>query len=58
MKKMSDAVDTQIHTILVIDDNPANLSVVTDYLAGHGFQIMVARAGEVGLRSIPLNEIL
>ncbi len=49
MKKTGDSVDAQNHTILVVDDNPANLSVVTDYLAGHGFQIMVAREGEAGL---------
>lgn len=50
MKKPGDAVDAQTHTILLIDDNPANLSVAVDYLADHGFQIMVARDGETGLQ--------
>jgi PAS domain S-box-containing protein len=50
MEDLSDAVDAQNHMILIIDDNPANLSVVVDYLADHGFQIMVARDGEAGLR--------
>ncbi len=50
MKKPGDAVDARSHTILLIDDNPANLSVVVNYLTGHGFQIIVARDGETGLR--------
>ncbi len=37
------------HTILVIDDEPANLATVVDCLAGIGFQIEVAQAGETGL---------
>jgi PAS domain S-box-containing protein len=50
MKKMSDSIDASNYIILLVDDNPANLSVVMDYLAGQGFQIMVARDGEAGLR--------
>jgi len=38
------------HTILVIDDNPTNLGVVTDYLEDYGFQIFVARNGKMGLK--------
>lgn len=38
------------HTILVIDDNPTNLGVVTDYLEEYGFQIFVARNGKMGLK--------
>ncbi len=50
MNKPGDAVDAQNHTILLVDDNPTNLSVAVDYLAEHGFQIIVARDGETGLR--------
>jgi PAS domain S-box-containing protein len=49
------------HTILVIDDEPANLTVVVDYLANYGFQIKVARTGEAGLelaRRVPPDLIL
>lgn len=50
MENPAEAVDAQNRTILIVDDNPANLSVVVDYLAGHDFQIMVARDGETGLQ--------
>jgi len=36
--------------ILVIDDNPVNLGVVVDYLADYGFEVVVARDGESGVR--------
>ncbi len=49
MKKPGDVVNASNHMILLVDDNPANLSVIVDYLAGHGFQIIVARDGETGL---------
>jgi signal transduction histidine kinase len=50
MEPISETVDAQNHMILIVDDNPANLSVVVDYLASHSFHIMVARDGETGLR--------
>jgi signal transduction histidine kinase len=37
-------------TILVVDDNPANLSVIGDFLMENRFRVMVARSGEAGLR--------
>ena len=37
-------------SILLIDDDATNLAVLVDYLAEHGFQLMVARDGETGLR--------
>lgn len=43
------SLGSQKHTILIIDDEPANLAVVADYLAQSGFQIMVDRTGEAGL---------
>ena len=39
-----------ISTILIIDDNPNNLSVLENFLQGHGFTTMVATKGELGLQ--------
>ncbi len=39
----------QEYTILIVDDNPANLSVLTDYLEDNRFEIMAARDGKTGL---------
>ncbi len=43
-------IDFQNYSILIIDDNPTNLSVLVDYLEDCGFEIMVARDGEIGLK--------
>lgn len=37
------------HTILIVDDNPTNLGVISDYLKGFGFKILVARSGASAL---------
>jgi PAS domain S-box-containing protein len=37
-------------TILIVDDNPANLGVLTHALAAHGVRILVAQQGESGLQ--------
>jgi PAS domain S-box-containing protein len=50
MEQAGDIVNMQGHTILIVDDNPENLSVAAAYLASHGFHIMAARDGETGLR--------
>ena len=44
------ALTARPHTILIVDDTPANLSVVVDHLEGHGFRVVVAQDGEEGLR--------
>jgi CheY-like chemotaxis protein len=36
-------------TILIVDDNPANIPHVVDYLEFHGFVTHVASSGEEGL---------
>jgi signal transduction histidine kinase len=36
--------------ILIVDDIPANLGVIVDYLARYGFGIMIARSGESALQ--------
>lgn len=45
----SDDFNFENHTLLVVDDNPANLGVIVDYLADCGFQVIVARNGETAL---------
>jgi PAS domain S-box-containing protein len=48
-------------TVLIVDDEPANLAVVANYLANSGFSVKVARTGESGLdlaRQIPPDLIL
>lgn len=41
--------DYRNHTLLVVDDNPANLSVIVEYLSEFGFEVIVARNGEKAL---------
>jgi signal transduction histidine kinase len=41
--------DLQNTTILAVDDDPANLAVITDYLKECGFRVVVARDGESAL---------
>ncbi|GAB3630506.1 Response regulator PleD [Pandoraea terrae] len=38
------------HTILIVDDTPANLGVVVEGLQDHGFRVIVAQDGEEGLQ--------
>ena len=45
----TDLLNGKRHTILMIDDNPVNLSVMVDSLSDQGFQVLVARNGETGL---------
>jgi len=40
----------QNYTILIIDDNPSNLGVIVDYLGEYGFEIVVAKNGEIGVK--------
>jgi two-component system, sensor histidine kinase and response regulator len=42
-------INPKNRTILIIDDESANLAVVVSYLAEHGFQVKVAQTGETGL---------
>jgi signal transduction histidine kinase len=36
-------------TILIVDDTPANVAVLAEYLVSHGFSVMVAQDGEEGI---------
>ncbi len=40
----------QNYTVLVVDDDPTNLAVISDYLKVAGFHILVARDGESALK--------
>lgn len=46
MKNLEKITDS---TILIVDDNPANLGVLEEYLEEYGLTILVARDGESGL---------
>ncbi|HMQ52050.1 MAG TPA: response regulator [Anaerolineae bacterium] len=48
--KMTLDLESQLPTILIIDDAPANLAVIVDYLETQGFQVVVARDGLSGLQ--------
>jgi two-component system NtrC family sensor kinase len=41
--------DFQENTILIVDDNPTNLELLSDYLEGYGFKIFVATNGELAV---------
>ncbi len=43
-------IDPHKHSILIVDDVPANLAVVSEHLVQSGFQIKVAATGEAGLK--------
>jgi signal transduction histidine kinase/CheY-like chemotaxis protein len=38
------------YAVLIVDDNPTNLAVMSNYLKEYGFRILVARNGESGLK--------
>lgn len=40
---------TTTPTVLIVDDNPINLSVVVDHLEEHGFEVNIAQGGEEAL---------
>ncbi len=50
--KSNSELNFQDYNILIVDDNPANLSVVVDYLQSYGFGIRVARSGKTALKRV------
>jgi signal transduction histidine kinase len=42
----------QTQTILIVDDNPANLGVLSDALDQDGFEVWVAKSGKVALERV------
>jgi len=49
MNSQTSLFKPQNHTLLVVDDNPANLSVLAEYLEAIGFEVLTARTGEIAL---------
>ncbi len=47
--KLTTDLNCEDYTILIVDDTPINLGVVTDYLEAYGFEIMVAQEGQSAL---------
>jgi signal transduction histidine kinase len=45
-------IDHQGHTVLVVDDNSANLTMITDYLKDCGFKTLTAISGERALQKV------
>ena len=39
-------------TILLVDDNPANLGVLEGYLKDEGYRLLFARSGELALKRV------
>ncbi len=39
-------------TILIVDDNPANLGVLSDLLDAEGFEVRVAKSGQIALERV------
>lgn len=46
------ATSFQDYTVLIVDDNPTNLGVLSNHLKEYGFQIVVARSGESALKRV------
>ncbi len=51
----AESIDRNKHTILLVDDNPANLHVMADCLSDACSRIIVARNGETGLELAERN---
>ena len=41
-------------TLLIVDDIPANLTVLLDFLTNEGFKVLMAKSGESALKKVPL----
>ncbi len=52
---MTFIVSNEDNTILVVDDNPANLAVLTDYLDEAGFDTRVAQDGESAIQKVEFD---
>src|SRR5260221_14440553 len=49
------ASEQALQTILIVDDTPANLALVVEYLEDRGFRVVIAQDGEEGLRRAELG---
>jgi signal transduction histidine kinase/response regulator RpfG family c-di-GMP phosphodiesterase len=50
MKSQLGNFDYKSCNLLIVDDNPTNLGVIVNYLEEFGFEIMIARSGEQGIK--------
>jgi serine phosphatase RsbU (regulator of sigma subunit) len=48
--EISTESSSQGYTLLIVDDNPTNLGVLTEYLEAQGFEILSAEDGYMGLQ--------
>jgi len=48
----SDLQELQHHTILIVDDTPANLETLYSYFESAGFEIMMAQSGPTALKRV------
>ena len=46
--------DTEKGSILIIDDDPLNLDMLSDYLQASGFMVLTAEGGEKAIKQINL----
>src|SRR5690349_14246896 len=46
------ASESPKYTLLLVDDTPTNLGVLSEYLAESGFKVVVARDGESALKRV------
>ena len=49
MASSNETLQFSNYTILIVDDNPTNLRTTSDYLSQYGFEIAVARNGQIAL---------
>ncbi len=47
-------IEQRNNTILIIDDNAANIGVIVEYIKTYGFETVIARNGEMGLKRAKL----
>lgn len=40
------------HSILVVDDNPNNLGMLSEYLKQYGYRVLIARSGDIALKRL------
>ncbi len=40
------------NVVLIVDDNPSNLSVLSDYLSVHGIKVSLSTSGEQALERV------
>lgn len=46
---LTESTDSPEPNVLIVDDNPTNLGVISNFLEERGFEVMTARTGEAGL---------